>query len=58
MFHDVRELTELTTKVAQCATAPITVDAARKLAEVSRQTPREALRLGLIAIVRGGRVAA
>jgi Holliday junction DNA helicase RuvB len=44
-YYDVGELTELIMKVAQCATAPITVDAARKLAEVSRQTPREALRL-------------
>jgi Holliday junction DNA helicase RuvB len=44
-YYDVGELTELIMKVAQCATAPTTVDAARKLAEVSRQTPREALRL-------------
>ncbi len=41
----VGELTELILKVAQCATSPIEPDAARKLAEVSRQTPREALRL-------------
>ena len=44
-FYGVRELTELITKVAQCATSPIEPAAARKLAEVSRQTPRDALRL-------------
>jgi len=44
-YYDVGELTELIMKVAQCATSPIEPDAARKLAEVSRQTPREALRL-------------
>ncbi len=31
--------------MAQCATIPIEPDAARRLAEVARQTPREALRL-------------
>jgi Holliday junction DNA helicase RuvB len=44
-YYDVGELTELIRKVAQCATTSIEPDAARKLAEVSRQTPREALRL-------------
>jgi Holliday junction DNA helicase RuvB len=44
-YYSVGELTELIMKVAQCATFPIEPDAARKLAEVSRQTPREALRL-------------
>ncbi|MEE8459921.1 MAG: AAA family ATPase [Phycisphaerales bacterium] len=44
-YYDVGELTELIMKVAQCATFPIEPDAARKLAEVSRQTPRDALRL-------------
>ena len=44
-YYDVGELTELITKVAQCATFPIEPLAARTLAGVSRQTPREALRL-------------
>ena len=44
-YYDVAQLTELITKVAQCATLPIDPDAARQLAKVSRQTPREALRL-------------
>ncbi len=44
-YYDVGELTELITKVAHCATFPIEPDAARTLAGVSRQTPREALRL-------------
>jgi Holliday junction DNA helicase RuvB len=44
-FYEPAELTELITKVAQCATYRIEPDAAHKLAEVSRQTPREALRL-------------
>ena len=44
-YYNVVELTELIMKGAQCATFPIEPDAARQLAEVSRQTPREALRL-------------
>ena len=44
-YYEPQQLAELITKVAQCATFPIEADAARKLAEVSRQTPREALRL-------------
>ena len=44
-YYDVAELTELIRKVAQCATIPIDLAAARTLAKVSRQTPREALRL-------------
>ncbi len=44
-YYDNAELTELITKVAQCATSRIEPDAARTLAGVSRQTPREALRL-------------
>ena len=44
-YYDVPELAELITQVAQCATIPIDPDAARQLAGVSRQTPREALRL-------------
>jgi Holliday junction DNA helicase RuvB len=44
-YYEPAELTELITKVAQCATFPIEPDAAKMLAEVSRQTPREALRL-------------
>ena len=48
-FH-VSELTELITKVAQCATSPIE--------QRARFHEPYLMRLGLIAIVRGGRVAA
>ncbi len=44
-YYEPAELTRLITNVAQCATCPIEPAAARMLAKVSRQTPREALRL-------------
>ena len=44
-YYEPAELMELITTVAQCATVGIEPAAARMLAGVSRQTPREALRL-------------
>jgi Holliday junction DNA helicase RuvB len=44
-FYDPRELAEVITRAAPARGLEIDADAARELAEVSRQAPREALRL-------------